>query len=228
MNNRQADGLNLDQLTHIAEAIVQTVGSHCEVVIHDITHIESSVVAIVGNVTHRRVGSGPTDLLLEKLRNQEYEDLVNYRTITEAGQILRSSSIFLRDTTGTVVGVLCINIDMSAFVALDRLIRPLVMTDPGVANISESFAEDVEETVRVLVAEAAAEIGKPLNELNQLDRAYLTAMLDQQGVFQIKRAVPLVAALLGVSRFTIYTYLQKARRRDSTLGSHTPGSTLQL
>lgn len=211
----QANGrertIDFSILEQIADGIVRTLGPHCEVVVHDITDIEHSIAFIAGDVTRRTTGGGPTDLLLEKLRNQEYDDLFNYRTFTDDGKTLRSSSLFLRDGNGQPMGVVCINVDVSAFAAFQRTLQQLMAVDEPPSPMSESFAEDVEETVRIMVAELTAEFGKPLNDLNRTERIRLIGRLDQKGAFQMKRAVPLVAAQLGVSRFTVYTYLQEAR-----------------
>lgn len=41
---------------------VSDAGSRYEVILHDLSHVESSIVAIGGNVTNRRIG-GPRDQL---------------------------------------------------------------------------------------------------------------------------------------------------------------------
>jgi predicted transcriptional regulator YheO len=43
--------------------------------------------------------------------------------------------------------------------------------------------------------------------MNKSDRMKLVALLDETGVFQLKKSVPLVARRVGVTRRTVYNYL---------------------
>lgn len=65
----------------------------------------------------------------------------------------------------------------------------------------------VQGTLDRLVATIQAELGGPLAELSREDKQRAVRMLDEQGAFQLRRAVEEVAEVLGVSRFTVYNYL---------------------
>ena len=65
----------------------------------------------------------------------------------------------------------------------------------------------VRGTLDRLVAAIEAELGGPLAELSREDKQRAVRMLDDQGAFQLRRAVEEVAEVLGVSRFTVYNYL---------------------
>ena len=47
-------------------------------------------------------------------------------------------------------------------------------------------------------------------------RVELIRRLDEKGIFQITKAVPLLAELLGLSRATVYNYLRDARLAKPT------------
>ena len=50
-----------------AEGLSLMLGSRYEVILHDLSHVESSIVAIYGNVTNRNVGGPATNYLLQLL-----------------------------------------------------------------------------------------------------------------------------------------------------------------
>ena len=52
-------------------------------------------------------------------------------------------------------------------------------------------------------------IGKPIREMNKADRLRVIEYLKDMDAFSYRRAVPYVAAHLGVSRYTIYKYLDE-------------------
>ena len=58
-------------LKQMAQALSKQFGSNCEVVIHDLTKksIQKSIVYIEnGHVTNRRLGDGPSHIVLETLK----------------------------------------------------------------------------------------------------------------------------------------------------------------
>lgn len=191
----------------LAQVIVQTFGDICEVVTHDFTHLDHSVVNIAGDVTNRKVGDGPTDLLLQAVRTGRTEqDLYGYPGYTLDGKTLRSSSAFLRDLDGTVFGAFCVNVDVSHLAQVEAWLGQLLHNTAG-AEVSETFTRDLSESLEIMIAEAALEIGLPITHMNRAQKIELVQMLAERGAFRIKKAVTLVAEKLGVSRFTVYNYL---------------------
>jgi hypothetical protein len=65
----------------------------------------------------------------------------------------------------------------------------------------------IQGTLDRLVATIEAELGAPLAELSREDKQRAVRMLDDQGAFRLRRSVEEVAEVLGVSRFTVYNYL---------------------
>ncbi len=63
-----------------------------------------------------------------------------------------------------------------------------------------------------LLAQVRRDVRVPLAELSREQKQEVVAHLDDQGAFQLRRAVDDVADALGVSRFTVYNYLNA---RDS-------------
>ena len=191
----------------IAQAIAHTFGDICEVVIHDFANIEHSVAFIAGNVTGRAVGDGPTDLLLRAVRGGHTEqDLYGYPGHTLDGKTLRSSSVFLRDEAGAVYGAFCINVDVTHLAQVEGWLSQLLRAQPG-PEVSETFTRHMSEALEVLLAEAALEIGVPVANMHRAQKIELVRLLAERGAFRIKKAVTIVAERLGVSRFTVYNYL---------------------
>jgi hypothetical protein len=58
-----------------------------------------------------------------------------------------------------------------------------------------------------LLAAVEAELGAPLAELSREDKQRAVRLLDARGAFQLRKSVEEVADALGVSRFTVYNYL---------------------
>ena len=58
-----------------------------------------------------------------------------------------------------------------------------------------------------LIAQVERDLGAPLAELSRDDKQRAVQSLDDMGAFTLRRGVEDVADALGVSRFTVYNYL---------------------
>jgi uncharacterized protein YqgV (UPF0045/DUF77 family) len=62
-----------------------------------------------------------------------------------------------------------------------------------------------------LLAEVAAELGGPLRELSRTEKQRAVLLLEAKGAFEYRKSAEIVAEALGVTRFTVYNYLNRAR-----------------
>ncbi|TDO50618.1 HTH domain-containing protein [Kribbella sp. VKM Ac-2527] len=65
--------------------------------------------------------------------------------------------------------------------------------------------------VNALLAEVAEEVGGPLHELSRNEKQQAVLLLEAKGAFEYRKSAELVAEALGVTRFTVYNYLNRAR-----------------
>jgi HTH domain len=70
----------------------------------------------------------------------------------------------------------------------------------------------VHGTLDRMIAAVEAQFGAPLVDLSREDKQRAVRLLDDQGAFQLRKAVEEVADALGVSRFTVYNYLNAGAR----------------
>lgn len=206
-----ASGLDLDHLRRIAAAVANLLGPHCEVVIHDFSDLEHSIVHLEGNVSNRAVGDAATDLLLSRVRaGRTDEDLHNYRTRGAAGGTLKSSTVFLRDRDGRPRGAFCVNLDIDVLQRARDGIDALLRVEER-SSVSETLSGDIDGTISAVFAETVRAMDMHLPVMARKDKLALIARLDDKGMFQVKRAVPVLARAFGTSRATIYNYLKSAR-----------------
>lgn len=211
---------NLAFLKQLAKGITAIFGDRCEVVIHDFTDITNSVVHMEGNVTERSVGAPITDLVY-KLVNEfgdDAPDKLGYKNTLDRGKVLKCSTIFVRDDEGKIEGCFCINFDVRDFMFLSKAFSefyPLNSTAKGVAaaQIKEHYAKNFPETMESVIDGMLAEYPKVPAMMDRDEKKQIVQKLDKSGVFTIKGAVIYLAKVLGVSRYTIYSYLKEVRER---------------
>jgi hypothetical protein len=80
---------------------------------------------------------------------------------------------------------------------------------PGISGPLGSGASGA--GVQGLLAEVADELGSPLRELSRTDKQQAVLLLEARGAFEYRKSAEIVAEALGVTRFTVYNYLNRAR-----------------
>jgi hypothetical protein len=80
---------------------------------------------------------------------------------------------------------------------------------------------DLTRTVDGMIQQVVGELGSPLSELSREDKQRAIGLLDGRGAFILRKSVDTVAEAMGVSRITIYAYLN-ATRDDETVAAPEP------
>jgi predicted transcriptional regulator YheO len=202
----------LNFVSRLGDALGQTFGKNCEIVVHDFSSPESSIIAITnGSLTGRKVGDTLDALGFQLLKNHPPSDLLNYRTKTKDGKELRSSSIFLRDEKGQIFGSLCVNIDVSVLLEAQAWIEEALGS--ASTTIDERFEHSVDEVLETLIQNAISNVGKNSADMTRDDKVAIVAYLEAKGAFLIRYSVERVAELLGMTKYTIYNYLDEIRNK---------------
>jgi len=201
----------LKRFIPMVKGIAQTFGSNCEVVLHSFADLQDSIITIEnGHVTGRSLGSPMTEVSLKKIREgKTEEDIINYTGKSTDGRVLKSSTMFIKDDGGKVIGCLCINFDMTELVVAKKVLSE-IMTIGDDQTKSEN-TNRVNDVLSDLVQKNIDEAGKPIAYLSKEEKVTIVMNLDKQGAFLIKGAIDYVAKVLCVSRYTIYNYLDEIR-----------------
>ena len=69
---------------------------------------------------------------------------------------------------------------------------------------------DLHDALPTLIAEVEHNIGLPCGEMDRSQKQETVALLNERGAFTLRKSVEDVAEALGVSRFTVYNYLERA------------------
>lgn len=209
--------MTLDLLRQLAAALAAQFGEDCEIVIHDLTRksLAKSVVWIEhGEVTGRRIGDGPSRIVLETLRADpaRVQDQLGYLSKTEDGKILKSSTIFVRETPdGPIQYIFGINYDITRLIYGSDAVNALIRETPGSAarKEPEKIRTNVEALLDDLISQAIAMAGKPVSLMTKEDKKAVVRFLNESGAFLITRSGEKVAQLLGISKYTLYNYMKQ-------------------
>lgn len=190
-----------------------------EVLLHDVSKPESSVIAIRnGHISGRKIGSPMTDLALKILKQKDYLDkdfITNYDGYGKDGKVFLSSTYYIKNAKQELIGMICVNNDITDIKELNK----------GYETIMKRFKyrEENEEKVKYeenienpLTSIANSIISKTINSINIPpermsieEKVNIVQELNDKGVFLLKGSVSDVAEQLQISETTVYRYLHK-------------------
>ena len=208
----------LDFLKQLAHGLAIQFGSSCEIAIHDLKtkDLEKSIVYIEnGHVSNRQIGDGPSRIVLETLQSDPstIHDKLSYLTKTEDGRILKSSTFYIRDDDGSISYIFSLNYDITAFTAASTAIQSLIATKDNLPDLTgdspRQITHNVNELLDLLIEQAVAKVGKPVAMMNKDDKVAVVQYLDHAGAFLITKSGDKVSSYLGISKFTLYSYMGK-------------------
>ena len=208
----------LDFLKQLAHGLAIQFGSSCEIAIHDLKtkDLEKSIVYIEnGHISNRQIGDGPSGIVLETLQSDPstIHDKLSYLTKTEDGRILKSSTFYIRDDDGSISYIFSLNYDITAFTAASTAIQSLIATKDKLPDLTgdspRQITHNVNELLDLLIEQAGAKVGKPVAMMNKDDKVAVVQYLDHAGAFLITKSGDKVSSYLGISKFTLYSYMGK-------------------
>jgi predicted transcriptional regulator YheO len=200
--------------------LAEEFGDKCEVVLHDLTGDYGHTIVDIrhGAVTGREVGGSGTNLGLEVLAGKVKDgDRFNYITTTKDGKLLRSSTIYIKNSAGKPVGSLCVNLDITDSVKFERALHEHNNFSPsgGGEPMDEFFARDVGSLLDYMIGKIVLQFGKSPESLSKTERLEFIRALDEQGAFSITKANEKICKVLGVSKFTLYSDLEKIHQQSA-------------
>ena len=219
MENNIKNQMILKKYIRIAKFIADINGPDCEVLVHDLKNIKESIIFVAnGHITDREVGGGITDYALSIITKDNYrtkDSVVNYIGRSNEGKITRSSTYYIKDDNGELIGLLCVNYDISKLLEIKNDIDYLINLNNDLQddNILENFSNHkndsvdkfLDDSIRRCILESDSDV--PINEVENIKNP--VNIMYKLGIFNIKDSVNSVANLFNLSPQTIYRYIQK-------------------
>ncbi len=210
----------VDFYSRIAHGIAGQFGDHCEVLIHDLTGTDPDHTIVYienGHVSGRKKGDAASQVVLEALADPDrdrLQDRIGYIARTDDGRIMRSSTIYLHDRDGRTAGILGINYDISPLMEAEHMLEQLTGEQAKENPVSETMSFHVGQMLDRLIIQSVRAVGKPAEEMNREDRLKFIRLLNDRGAFLIAKSGPRVCQYLGISKYTLYSYLDEVKKKN--------------
>lgn len=207
----------LEFYKRLAKTLATEFGENCEVLVHDLTggDPEHTIVAIEnGHVSHRQMGDGPSQIVLEALQEKHPENLQDrygYLTRTRDGRILKSSTLYIRNKEDGVDGILCINYDITSLLMAQKTVASLISHEESHKTPVNTIPQNVNELLDDLIEQSVEKVGKPVALMTKDDKILAIRFLNDAGAFLVTKSGDKVSKYFGISKYTLYSYIDASK-----------------
>ncbi|MGL4522013.1 MAG: helix-turn-helix transcriptional regulator [Bacilli bacterium] len=209
--------------------IASVIGDVGEVVLHDLSQPETSIVAIEnGHMSGRKVGDSTTNLILKILQEKSYmtEDFIgSYKAHGMDGRTFRSSSFFIKNKEQELIGMLCVNVCVEMHLQMKDWLDSFLSfsckqqeTEPNrerkEVKVQEYLHSSPEDVLQSTIEQTVINYNIPPERMSPQEKKDIVRALHDQGVFLLKGGVNAVAKHLKISEPTVYRYLNKIKEQQ--------------
>jgi len=206
----------LSEARKIAQGLAETLAPLCEVVVHDLSNLDHTIIYIGNNLSGRAVGDPATELGLARIANPQFPDVVaSYTNTFPDGRPAKSTSIGLRDKSGRFAAAICLNLDLSYLQGISGYIDALARTKPNELDIQEHLAGKRAGNLDAKIRGFAAMRNRDPRALTSNEKRQLIRQLAADGDLEIRGAADRIGAMVGLSRSNVYYYLKDAEPAPS-------------
>lgn len=201
------DDLLIREASKVAISLGKMFAPFCEVILHDLRTPDHSIVVIENSLSGRKVGDSATNIGLQRVLDNDFPDVLqNYPNSLPNGKPLKSTSIGIRNEKGICIAAICINMDISMFTGVGNLLTAFTATELSGLPIQEQLRTFSVDEIRKTISDYATQHHCEAKELNLDQKKELVGRLSKTGLLQLKNGPATTAAMLGVSRASIYNY----------------------
>jgi predicted transcriptional regulator YheO len=131
-----------------------------------------------------------------------------YYSKTADGKLLRSMTITIRNEAKWPIGMMCVNMNMSA--PLIDVLNVFNGTEKQEGGESpENFVASLDDLIKTTLRETITSISSHPDIPNHEKNKTIVYELIKKGIFEIRGAIDIVARELSLSRYTIYNYIRE-------------------
>ena len=207
--------MNIDNsfMERFTENITEMFAGKAEIVIHDFTNgYESTIVKIVNSITGRKVGDAPTNLFFKMLKEhpEQLDKQGVYYSELPDGRVMKSISTFMYDDDGKISGAVCLNVDVSDLVQIQKTTKAFI-GDYAPGSEAEMFTHSLDELMDYYLDQVEKDMGKSAVDMTKAEKLEALKFLDSKGVLHMSKSSIRLCEFFGFSKYTLYTYLEEIR-----------------
>ncbi len=107
--------------------------------------------------------------------------------------------------------------------AMEEELRTFTLMDNVSDNEPETITQNVEDLLDELIDQSTKIVGKPVPLMTKDDRVKAIRFLNESGAFLITKSGQKVCNYFGISKYTLYSYIDEAKALAAKEADETEG-----
>ena len=214
--------LDFDFLIRFLEGLQKFLGENSEILIHDYRkgYDHTIVYALNPAVSGRAVGGSPKGGMITQLGKdiEPMKDSIQTFSNGPKDRFYKSFTTLIPDENGKIVGSVCVNLDVSDLLNAQRALGAFVqypMTHHAPTNDIDALAtKNVDDILKYYMKQVELLVGKPMGLMNKEEKVTAIQFLNDAGAFLITKSGDKVSKYFGISKFTLYSYIDVNSRKS--------------
>ena len=136
-----------------------------------------------------------------------------YRHRTPDGKILKSSSLYIRNSRGAVTAIFSINYDITNIMMMHQELGEFMLTRDREQSEPEKII-NVNNVLSELIEQSVSLVGKPVALMSKDDKVRAIRFLSDAGAFLVTKSGDKVAKYFGISKYTLYSYIDANKQQE--------------
>lgn len=212
----ETDRAILNSYAALADGLADYLGEGCEIVVHDLSRLDASVVKIIhGQLSGRQPGAPISEVTLTFLNKMLADRNLRHVTYFAKNKRRETFKALISAIVGEndrIIGLFCLNFYlMTPLLSLMQTFTPTTRTESE--NISETFVENTEELMLNALDDAKKAVYEDLSISSSNKNKEIISILHQKGIFNLKDSVITIANHLGISKNTVYMHIRNMNKR---------------
>ncbi len=220
-------------LLRFLQGIQRFLGDKCEILVHDFRKGYDHTITYEFNakLSHRAVGGSPRGGMIANTGKdiEQFKDSMIFFYPGEKGEMFKSCTTLISDQNHKIVGSICVNLDVSAFLLAQSALSNFIgyhdhqnMDGQSSEPVSDDVAtQNIDEFMNYYIRQSELIAGKPMSLMTKQEKIQALAYLDEKGIFKIAKASNLLCDSFKISRYTLYSYLEEAKKLNLTAEKET-------
>ena len=115
-------------------------------------------------------------------------------------------AVYLVTVLGNLLIILAINYDISRLLMVESAVQELISVQESTQSEPEKIV-NVNDLLEELIQKSVALVGKPVALMNKDDKVKAIQFLNQNGAFLVTKSGDKIAKYFGISKYTLYSYI---------------------
>lgn len=126
--------------------------------------------------------------------------------------------MYIRGADHKINYIFSLNYDITGLITMDQALKDLISTQSESDKQPRKITHNVNDLLDTLIEQSVALVGKPVPLMTKDDKVMAIQYLNDAGAFLVTKSGDKVSSYFGISKFTLYSYMDSGKDNSKDTG----------